>query len=146
MFNQSQDDRLSSWVQLRKEAEVSENPLKIVAEFWSAAPFVPYNKDIDPFNQFAWPTPWEIIVNNKYDDFTKALMIAWTLKLTDKFKKSQIEIKMFTDTATDKGLTYNLVIIDDVWVLNYQDNEVFEVKNLPESFRLENLIQVDRPR
>lgn len=144
MFNLSQDDRLTFWSQFRKDLEVSQDPLNEVAQLWAQAPYVPYNKEVDPYNQFNWPTPWEIIVDNKYDDFTKALVMSWTLKLTDRFKNSNIEIKTIIDT--DKGMAYNVVVVDNQWVLNYKDNEVVEAKNLPESFRLENLIQVERPR
>ena len=144
MFNQSPDDRLSSWSQFRKDLETSEDPLSEVAVFWKDAPFVPLTRQVDPFNPYSWPTPWEIIMHNKYDDFTRALMMAKTLQLTNRFKRAQIEIKTVIDL--EKNLYFNLVFVDNMLVLNYTDGSVVKVEELPGSFRYENLIVVDSPR
>lgn len=144
MFDQSLDERLSLWSEFRKQLDQSDNPLEDLIAFWKEAPFVPYNKKMDPFNPKRWPTPWDIIVDNKYDDFTKALMMAWTLKLTNTFKDSKIEIKICTDTK--KQIQYNLVCVDEKYVVNYYDNEVLTIEHVPESFRTENVIEVQRPR
>jgi hypothetical protein len=144
MFNQSPDERLSIWSKFRHTLDQSTDPLMDLITFWQTAPFVPYNRSVDPYNQYAWPTPWEIVIENKYDDFTKALMMSWTLKLTDKFKDARIEIKTYTDTV--KNRQYNLVFIDDCDVLNYYDNDIISAAAVPETLRLENLIEVSRPR
>lgn len=144
MFNLSVDERLSEWVKFRSDLDTSKTPLQDVWDFWHLAPFIPYNKKIDPFYQRSWPSPWEIIANNQYDEFTRSLMIAWTLKLTKKFNKSKIELKTLVDT--DKEIEYNLVFIDNSWIINYNDNGPIEVKDLKGSFRMENLIEVDIPR
>jgi len=144
MFNQSPDDRLSSWSQFRKDLEVSSDLLTEVAKFWAPSPFIPFNTHVDPYHQRSWPTPWEIIIHNKYDDFTKALMMAWTLKLTTKFTNSKIEIKTVVDTQ--KNQLFNLVFIDNALVLNYKEEGAVSISELPESFRYENLIEVPIPR
>jgi hypothetical protein len=140
MFNKNIDDRLSSWAELRAQLEKSENPLKDTWEFWKNTPFIPYNNKIDPFHQRSWPSPWEIIVDNKYDDFTKALMIGWTLKLTNRFQNDLIEIK----TLVDKKRTayYNIVYVNNEWVINYSDNGPTSAKDIPDSFSIENLIEL----
>jgi hypothetical protein len=144
MFKLSIDDRISSWAQHRAHLESSSTPLDDVAIFWAAAPFVPYNNNIDPYHQQSWPTPWEIIVENKYDDFTRALMMAYSLKFTERFNNSVIELKTCLDKH--KNIYYNIVCIDDEWVLNYNDNSTESVESLPDSFSVENLIEVSRPR
>jgi hypothetical protein len=144
MFNLSIDDRLSSWSQHRAVLDQSNQPLEDVWEFWKQAPYIPYNNRVDPYYQASWPSPWEIIVENKYDDFTKAVMIAWTLKLTKKFKNSLIEIKTYVDKQ--KNSAYNVVCVDEQWVINYSDNGPILAENLPESFLLENLIELNPPR
>ena len=144
MFDLDPDDRISAWSHLRASLNDSATPLNDLIEFWQEAPFIPYNKNVDPFNQYAWPTPWDIIVENRYDDFTKALMMSWTLKLTNKFKDSKIEIKTYTDD--EKNKVYNLVIVDNSSVINYNDNSLISVQELSDSIRLENLIEVHRPR
>ena len=144
MFNQPVDSRLTEWIDHRKQLDEVENPLQEVWDFWHLAPFIPHNRNIDPYYQKSWPSPWEIIEDNKYDDFTKALMIGWTLKLTKKFKNSKIELKTFVDQS--KTREYNLVYVDEQWVINYNDNGPINADNVPESFRLENLVEVSAPR
>ena len=144
MFHQDTDDRLSSWAQHRAQLDNCDNPLQTVWEFWKDAPFVPYNNKIDPYYQRNWPTPWEIIIHNKYDDFTKALMIAWSIKLTKKFQNSKIEIKTIVDKH--KNSQYNVICIDEQWAINYNDNGPVPLENLPDSFLLENLIELSTPR
>ena len=144
MFSLSIDDRLSAWAQHRAYLETSNDPLLEADLFWQAAPFVPYNHKVDPYYQRGWPSPWEIIVDNKYDDFTKALMKAWSLKLTKRFENSKIEIRIYVDKL--KTSVYNCVCVDEEWLINYSENEPISLKNLPESFLLENVIEVSTSR
>jgi hypothetical protein len=144
MFNLPTEDRLSSWAAHRAQLEKSQDPFNETAEFWNNAPFIPYNQKIDPYNQRSWPTPWEIIVDNKYDDFTKAFMIACSIKFTQRFNKSSIQVRTLVDKA--KSTCYNVVCIDDTWAINYKDNVAVPIDNIPDSFLIENLIEVNRPR
>lgn len=139
MFNQSVDDRLSSWARLRAEVEVSINPMQLVWDCWKTAPFIPYNNKLDPFNKRSWPSPWQIIVDNKYDDFTKAVMIAWTIKLTERFKDSSIIIKTLVDKQ--RSVNYNIVCVDEEWVLNYMDHGPIAAIIVPDYFFIENLVE-----
>lgn len=144
MFELTPDERLSAWAEHRHLLDCSPTPLEDLIAFWDHPPYVPFNRNVDPYNPKRWPTPWEILIENKYDDFTKVLMMAWTLKLTAKFKDSKIEIKTYTDA--DRSKQYNLVFIDDEFVINYVDNGINVPTDIPESFHLENLIEVTRPR
>jgi hypothetical protein len=144
MFKESVDDRLSSWSQHRINIETSSTPLEDVWNFWKDAPYIPYNNKIDPYHSRSWPTPWEIIIENKYDDFTKAVMIGKTLKFTKRFKDSAIQIRTYVDNS--KNIMYNVVMIDELWIINYNDNGPVPVKDLPASFSLENLIEVEIAR
>lgn len=144
MFNKSIEQRLNDWIVLRKSLDDSLDPLQDVWDFWHCCPFIPFNKDVDPYYQQSWPSPWEIIVKNRYDDFTKALMISWTLKLTKKFSDASIEIKTMVDCNNDKQ--YNLVFIDNKWIINFDDNGPTEIQNLNESLKIENIVEIPTPR
>jgi hypothetical protein len=144
MFNLSVDERLTEWTNHRKHLDETDNPLQTVWDFWHQAPFVPHNKNVDPFYQRNWPSPWEIIAENKYDDFTKALMIGWTLKLTKKYQNSKIELRTLVDNVHPRE--YNLIYVDESWVINYSDDGPIEVPEIAGSFRLENLVEVTLPR
>jgi len=134
------DDRLSSWADFRKQLETSEDPLQDTWDFWQSSPFIPYNNKIDPYHYQSWPTPWSIIVDNRYDDFTRVVMIAWTLKLTKLFQDSKITIQTLVDKQ--KSTQYNVVLVDEEWVINYSDNGPISAKSMPISFYLENLIEL----
>ena len=144
MFDRSIDDRLSAWMWLRSQLENASEPLTEVWEFWKRAPFIPYNNKIDPYHQRSWPSPWDIIVENRYDDFTKALMIGWTLKMSERYQKSKIEIRTLVDNT--KTRQYNIVCIDDLWTINFNDDGPEIMERLPTSFLLENLIELEKPR
>jgi hypothetical protein len=144
MFKQNIDERLSSWAELRASIEFTETPFDDTWIFWKDAPFVPYNHKVDPYHQRGWPSPWEIIVDNHYDDFTKALMIGWSIKLTDRYKNSKIEVRSLVDNV--KKEHYNIVLVDEEIAINYKDNGPILVKNIPDSFLLENLVELNWPR
>jgi hypothetical protein len=144
MFDLDVDDRLSAWSALRRQIDSSHNPLQAVTDFWSQTPFVAHNHKIDPFYPASWPTPWEMIVENRYDDFTKAVMIGYTLLLTERFKSSQVQIKTLVDTECKR--LYNVVYVDNTWVLNYDDKQVLGVDNIPSLYNIENLVELSRPR
>jgi len=72
------------------------------------------------------------------------VMIAWTLKLTNKFAKSRIEIKTYIDKTKSKQ--YNIVCVDDTWAINYNDNGPVTIENIPDSFFLENLVELESTR
>jgi hypothetical protein len=144
MFKSMPDDRLTLWADFRLSLESSSDPLKDVAVFWKNAPIVAHNPKIDPYHQRAWPTPWEIIVENKYDDFTLGLMMGYTLLFTERFEHSKIEIKTLVDQEHNR--LYNVVYVDETMVLNFRDNEVVNVDNVPSLYRLENLVTLERPR
>jgi hypothetical protein len=144
MFKSAPDDRLSLWAEFRRSLEESSQPLNDVAVFWSKAPIIPYNSKIDPFYQASWPTPWEIIVENRYDDFTLSIMMGYTLLYTDRYKDSKIEIKTLVDSQNNR--LYNVVYIDDAMVLNFLDGESVAADNVPSLYRLENMVTLERPR
>lgn len=137
------EERLTTWVKLRQQLETIDNPLEAVDKFWKQCFTTAYNKNLDPYNQRSWPTPWEIISQNSYDDFTIAVMMGYTLLLSNKFANSQVHIKTMVDK--DQTKLYNLLYLDDEYVLNY-DQDPVKAQDIPDSFRLENLVILQRPR
>ena len=144
MFKLEVEDRLTAWSTLRKQINDSTDPLQDLVDFWSTAPFTAHNHKIDPYYSASWPTPWEIIVENIYDDFTKAVLMGYTLLLTDRYKDNQITIKTLVDDELNR--LYNVVVVDEEWAINYFDNQVVPVHNIPSLYRLENLVELKWPR
>lgn len=143
MFNKNTDDRLSEWAEFRKNLDTVNDPLEAVAEFWNSAPRITHNHKIDPYNYKTWPTPWEIIVENRYDDFCIALMMAYTLKFSDKFKDYNIQVRTMVDKPNNK--LYNLVFVNDEHVLNYS-SEVVVASAVDENLYLDNLVEIGQLR
>lgn len=144
MFKTDPDQRLSRWSEFRKTLDSSSEALDDVAKFWQSAPLIPYHSKIDPYYSRQWPTPWEIVYDNQYDDFTLSLMIGWTLLLTEKFKTAKIEIKTLVDDTAKR--LYNVVCVNDQWALNFVDGEAVPLDKVPSLYRLENLVPLERPR
>ena len=144
MFTLDIDDRLACWSDFRKSLDMSATPIEDLIAFWSNVPLIPHNHNIDPYYQGSWPTPWEIVVENRYDDFTKAIMMGYTLLLTERFKKSNIQINTLVDR--ERNRLYNVVLVDDKWILNFRDDRSVISEEIPNSCNLENLVELSRPR
>ncbi|MFW9602760.1 MAG: hypothetical protein ACMV1B_10635 [Prevotella sp.] len=144
MFFKTADERLSAWLELRKKLTQAEDPLAQVVEFWAEAPLIIHNHKINPHNPKSWPTPWEIINENKYDDFTIALMIGYTLKLSDRFKNETIEVRTMVDSAKTK--LYNLVYVGNEVVLNYDRFKTTSPVEVDADLYVENVVSVIYPR
>ena len=95
MFNKKYEDRLRSWVELRKQLEVSNNPLQKVIDFYKQVNLV--RIQVDPYNKNSWPDPWTLLYDNIYCRFAVLLGIAYTLQLTERFSRSNFEIHITRD-------------------------------------------------
>lgn len=144
MFNKSSDERLSDWSDFRKKLATDSDPLNSLASFWSNAPRIIHNPKIDPYNPKSWPTPWELLHENKYDDFTLALMMGYTLKLSERFKDDNIEVKTMVDSQ--KTRLYNLVYVNETDVLNYEPAGSVKAQDLDSELYLENIVEIVYPR
>jgi hypothetical protein len=43
-------------------------------------------------------------------------------------------------------LQYNVVYINEEWVINYNDNGPIDAKDIPETILLENIVELTGPR
>lgn len=144
MFKAEIEDRLHIWFEFRNSLEVSEDPLQELINFWDQAPRIVHNHLIDPFFDRDWPTPWEIIERNKYDDFTIVLMMGWSLLMTKRFAQTTIEIKTLVDDSAKR--MYHVLCVDNKWALNFQDHIVVPMDSIPSLYRVENIVPLKRPR
>lgn len=106
MFEKSEVERLRAWHEFRDLLETSNDPIQDTIELYNSAPLV--NISVDPYNQDAWPNPWELLKENTYCDFGIILAIAYTLQLTDRFSEAPKEIHISTNKnqAQTKYLLY----------------------------------------
>jgi hypothetical protein len=126
VFNLHGFDRLTEWKRFRDDLELSETPLKDVAEFWGNAPFV--STYLDPKAPAEWPDPWHLVLDLQLDDLAISLGMLYTLKLTTRFMGSKFEIH--TSMSPDRGDPRYFLTIDDKFVLNLEYKEVVDISTL----------------
>jgi hypothetical protein len=132
MFNKKFEDRLRAWVDFRETLEVSSSPIEDTIKFYSYAPMV--NMQVDPWDPKSWLTPWELLRENRYCEFSKILAICYTLQLTDSFLESVFKIHICTNTV-DSEVKY-LLFVDDK-VIGFDLEKVIKLSDLPNTLRIE---------
>ena len=128
MFDKKFEDRLASWKSFRDSLESSNDPIQDTIEFFRKAPVV--NIAADPYSRENWPTPWELIEENKFCSFVKILAICYTLQLTDRFSQSSCEIHIVRDN--ENSSSYYLLYIDDI-VIGFSGDTYVYRNTLPDS-------------
>lgn len=139
MFNQKYEDRLHSWNCLRQSLETSKDPYKEVIEFYRMAPQV--SIATDPWDKSMWPTPWELIFENQYDEFCSVLGKCYSLQLTDRFSGSIFEIHIGIDR--EQSRTCYLLIIDKSIVIGWSDSYE-DIKIIPNSFHTQKIFTMPK--
>lgn len=123
------EDRLKEWKEFRHQLDglPFEEAIAKTVHLWSYAPFV--NHYLDRVEPETWPGPWDLLNENKYDDTAKALMMLYTLFLSDHGKIH--DFAFVKAQASSQLENYNLVYIDQgKYVLNYSFDEVISKEQL----------------
>ena len=110
------EECLQSWVQLREDCNNKslQEQLNQIAEWWGHAPRV---KHVIHWNdKESWPTPWELLADNSYDELAIALGMSYTILMLDNINAT-VEIAQAKDgTASD----FYIALVDDrKYILNY---------------------------
>jgi len=126
MFDSFGNERLIKWKDFRQQLELSDDPLLEVSQFWSKAPFV--NSFIDSNTPSAWPDPWHLVLDNRYDDLAIALGMLYTIKLTQRFIDSDFEIHM--SMPEQKKSQKFFLVVDKKHVLNYEYASVVDADQI----------------
>ena len=98
IFELRPEDRISEWRKFRQEIQYlnRDEMLHKVAKFWSKAPIV--NHYLEPDHSDHWPAPWMLITENMYCDIGISLGAFYTLFLTERFDKRDLEVVIYKDT------------------------------------------------
>jgi len=113
------EDRLHLWKELRDQIDQEDSPIEVVLDFWNSIPKTARN--LDPYDSSTWPSPWEMIEENEYCEYTSVLAVGYTLMLTEKYKDWHYEIKVGLDRVKSK-LYYILLAGDHVIGINSEKN------------------------
>lgn len=116
VFDRHGNDRLTAWKEFRDRLEISSTPMEDVATLWSRAPFV--SSYLNPQNPAEWPDPWHLIAEGRFDELAIVVGMLYTIKLTQRFMNSELEIHTST-LPTEKEARY-ILIVDKQYVLNLE--------------------------
>lgn len=108
------DARLKAWSELRARLQGSPTQTRCIEidKFWQSVPIQTYYLHTDYIND--WPTPWELISDNLYCNYARALGMIYTLLLTGTEKVELVNAK------DDNSNEVVLVLVDNAkYVLNY---------------------------
>lgn len=126
MFDRHGIDRILAWKQFRDKLETSKHPLEDVAELWGHAPFV--GQYLDPNHPEQWPDPWQLVLDLRLDDLAIALGMLYTMKLTQRFIKTNCEIHKLM--IPGKRQAQYVLIVDHQHVLNHACRTVCSIKEI----------------
>lgn len=126
MFDLHGSDRLAEWKKFRDSLETEESPLDKCAKFWAKAPFV--NHYLDPTNSKSWPSPWQLILDQRFDNLAIVLGMLYTLQLTKRFMDEKFEIYMSVTSQCSDEEFY--LVVGGKAVLNLEYGEVVNIDRL----------------
>lgn len=136
IFQLNYEARLRSWYDLREELEgtLIQNMCVEVDNWWQKAPLVTHHLHI--LDTAEWPDPWQLLVENTYDEVARALGICYTLLLLG---ENDIEIAEATDRMGDDVI---IVLVSDAkYILNYHPNTV--LSNNLSDFKVKRTVGLD---
>lgn len=139
MFNKKFEERLVAWQQFRSSVETSLTPFEDTVNFFGSAPLV--SMQVDPWTLENWPTPWELIHENQYCDFSKILVICYTLQLTDRFTDKDFEIHIYTNNK--ESTTHYLLFVQEK-VIGYDWKCIIDRSQLPADFQSQQAYSMPR--
>ncbi len=139
VFLQDFFTRLRSWHDLRnnlKESDLGHICVE-VDSFWQRCPLS--NHYLHPDDIDSWPGPWELINDNEYCYYARALGMIYTLLLLGVKEIDFVEAKDYNNNDVV------LVLVDNAkYVMNYWPNTV--VNNNLNEFTIQKRINIDSLR
>jgi hypothetical protein len=138
VFQLNYEARLSDWYDLRVHLEDSSLEEKCISidKWWQKAPLV--NHHLHILDSENWPDPWQLLVENTYDEVARALGICYTLLLLD------VENVEMAEATDGMGNDIVVVLVDNAkYVLNYFPDTVLSNKlsdfNIKRKVTLDNI-------
>lgn len=122
MFDLPYHERVRAWRDFRltntylDREEILDNTAKLWWKAPQAMPFLAYDQPE------TWPQPWELIQYDRFDDVSIALGIYYTLFLTDRFDKRDLDVVIYNN----KNESAYTVAVDvyNKYTLNWSIGEV----------------------
>ena len=123
VFTMPFEHRLEEWSKLRQSLadETLENTCVAVDDFWQQCPLNNYY--LHPHDMKEWPKPWQLLHDNTYCFYARALGIIYTLSLLG---IKDVDLVPATDY---NSVDVVLVVVDNAkYVLNYWPKSVLNTQ------------------
>lgn len=117
-------ERLIFWRQFRDHLENSTTPLMDVTQLYKLCPLTHTKTNF--FDRSTWPMAWNLIEKNDYNSVDRLLGMWYTLRLTDRFARSNIDLSQCVEknpNHTDKKQFSVVLAVDN----QYCDVENFAI-------------------
>ena len=121
-FLLSSSERLAAWREFRAvlKQQSESDQLAGLAKWAGQIPVITYSIDFD--NPQSWPTPWELIHENRFCPTAVAYLMEQTLIMLD-WDTSRLKLVYIKNT--DDQEQKMILVVDDSWALNYSIGELF---------------------
>ena len=127
------EDRILSWREFRGSIadQSPEEAALTIAQEWGGSPSVRnYYLDLDE----SFPDPWQLLVNNRFDNLARALGMYYTAAMCKQFNRDQCCIEIYQNAI---GERLDIASLDQgKYVLNIHRGQVLNINSVPEHFRL----------
>ena len=123
VFTMPFEHRLKEWSKLRQSLadETLENTCVAVDDFWQQCPLNNYY--LHPHDMKEWPKPWQLLHDNTYCFYARALGIIYTLSLLG---IKDVDLVPATDY---NNVDVVLVVVDNAkYILNYWPKSVLNTQ------------------
>lgn len=121
-FLLSSSERLAAWRDFRSKISGLEETeqLNSLATWAGQIPTVTFSLDFD--DPASWPTPWELIHENRFCSTGVAYLMEQTLIMMG-WNPDRLKL-IYMKNSEDQAQTM-ILVVDDTWVLNYSIGELF---------------------
>jgi len=140
----SAGERLRHWKSFRESLDETlsdEDHLSMTIKYWSQYPIV--TRYIDPYNSETWPSPWELLYENKFCKSSFAYMMEQTLlkSVDGRWIPSRLEL-MYID---DKELNdeFIILVVDNKYVINYDLERIINFDNVVKVCHIKHRYLID---
>jgi len=133
MWYKKGNDRLSEWRKFRylqKSLPLNEQ-LQNTVNLWKDCHLGHTHYDF--LNIKDWPTPWELVLEDSFDDFSRALGMAFTLIMIDDWQNESLFLRCYKDS--DRSTFYHTLELNDI-ILNFNLGEIINKNYFSKSAKL----------
>ena len=122
MFDLSYQEKVRAWRNFRLEVSWLDRAdiLDRTAKLWGQAPLAMQHLAYDLPD--TWPQPWDLISYHSFDEVGKALGIYYTLFLTNRFDKRDLDVVIYNNKESSTIMP--TVDVYNKYTLNWSNGEV----------------------